>query len=262
MTDVADLSRGGKTTKQEVTEILAPGAPEGEAPSIPAVKLSIVIPVFNEKDTIEAILDRIEQTGFDKEIIVVDDGSTDGTREILKGRCEGKCKILYHPENQGKGAALQTGFDEVSGDIVIIQDADLEYDPADYGKLIDPILRGKADVVFGSRFLGGPHRVLFFWHFMGNKALTLFSNMLNNINLSDMETCYKVFKSDILKNLRFRSKRFGFEPEFTAKVARRRLKIFEIPISYYGRTYEEGKKITWKDGISALYCIIKYRFFD
>jgi len=204
----------------------------------------------------------VEQTAFHKEIIIVDDGSTDGTRDILRAKYETKCRVLYHERNMGKGAALQTGFNQVTGDIVIIQDADLEYDPADYGRLVDPIVRGKADVVYGSRFLGGPHRVLFFWHYTGNKMLTLFSNMLNNVNLSDMETCYKAFKSDILKNLRLRSRRFGFEPEFTAKVARRKLKIYEVPISYYGRTYEEGKKITWRDGISALYCIIKYRFVD
>lgn len=232
------------------------------SPSIPSGKLSVVVPVFNEKDTIEAILERVEQTPFAKEIIIVDDGSRDGTRDILKSKYEGKHKVVYHHENMGKGAALQTGFGQVTGDIVIIQDADLEYDPADYPKLIEPILRGKADVVFGSRFLGGPHRVLFFWHYMGNRMLTLFSNMLNNVNISDMETCYKAFRSEILKNLRIRSKRFGFEPEFTAKVARLKLKIYEVPISYYGRTYEEGKKITWRDGISALYCIIRYRFFD
>lgn len=228
----------------------------------PAVTLSVIIPVYNEKDTIDTILERVEKTPFDKEIIVVDDCSKDGTRDILKKKYEGRYKVLYHDQNMGKGAALQTGFDHVAGDIVIIQDADLEYDPSDYGRLIAPIINKQADVVFGSRFLGGPHRVLFFWHFMGNKMLTLFSNMLNNVNLSDMETCYKAFRSDILKTMRFRSKRFGFEPEFTAKVARNHLKIYEVPISYYGRTYEEGKKITWKDGLSALYCIVRYRFFD
>lgn len=233
-----------------------------EAETGRAMKLSIVIPVYNERDTIEAILERVERTEFNKEIIIVDDGSTDGTREILKNKYAHNCTVVFHDQNQGKGAALQTGFGKVTGDIVIIQDADLEYDPADYGRLIEPILRGKADVVFGSRFLGGPHRVLFFWHYLGNKMLTLFSNLLNNVNLSDMETCYKAFRSDILRTLRLRSRRFGFEPEFTAKVARRRLKIYEVPISYYGRTYEEGKKITWRDGISAFYCIVKYRFFD
>jgi len=237
-------------------------AGDTDSASFPAPKISVVVPVFNEKETLETLLDRVEQTNFDKEIIIVDDGSTDGTREILKNKFEDKYTVLYHQQNMGKGAALQSGFDQVTGDIVIIQDADLEYDPSDYGKLIEPIVRGNADVVFGSRFLGGPHRVLFFWHYMGNRILTLFSNLLNNLNLSDMETCYKAFRSDILKTLRLRSKRFGFEPEFTAKVARRRLKIYEVPISYYGRTYEEGKKITWKDGFSAIYCIIRYRFFE
>jgi glycosyltransferase involved in cell wall biosynthesis len=226
------------------------------------MKLSIVVPVFNEEKTIETILERIEQTRFEKEVIIVDDFSTDGTRNILRNKYDGRHKLLYHDRNMGKGAALKTGFAHVTGDIVIIQDADLEYDPAEYERLVEPIIRGKADVVFGSRFLGGPHRVLFFWHFLGNKLLTLFSNALNNVNLSDMETCYKAFRADILKDMYFHSMRFGFEPEFTAKVARRRLRIYEVPISYYGRTYEEGKKITWKDGISAVYCIIKYRFID
>jgi len=226
------------------------------------MKLSIVVPVYNEEKTIVTILGRIEQTKFEKEIIVVDDFSTDGTRNILRNKYDGKHKLLYHERNMGKGAALKTGFAHVTGDIVIIQDADLEYDPGEYERLVEPIMRSEADVVFGSRFLGGPHRVLFFWHFMGNKLLTLFSNILNNVNLSDMETCYKAFRTDILKDMNFRSKRFGFEPEFTAKVAKRKLRIYEVPISYYGRTYEEGKKITWKDGIAAVYCIIKYRFFD
>ncbi|RJP64128.1 MAG: glycosyltransferase family 2 protein [Candidatus Abyssobacteria bacterium SURF_17] len=212
--------------------------------------------------TIETILERIEQTGLNVEVVVVDDFSTDGTRELLQKKYDGKFKLLYHDRNKGKGAALRTGFEHISGDIVIIQDADLEYDPSEYEKLIAPIIRGEADVVFGSRFLGGPHRVLFFWHFLGNKLLTLFSNVLNNINLSDMETCYKAFSAHILRDIKFRSMRFGFEPEFTAKIARKRLRIYEVPISYYGRTYEEGKKITWKDGIVAVYCIVRYRFFD
>lgn len=226
------------------------------------MKLSIVVPVFNEKDTIEKILARIEQTEFEKEIIIVDDYSTDGTCEILKEKYSDKHKIFYHEKNMGKGAALITGFEHVTGDIVIIQDADLEYDPSDYGKLVEPISQGKADVVYGSRFLGGPHRVLFFWHFLGNKIVTLFSNILNNLNLSDMETCYKAFRASILKDIKFKSKRFGFEPEFTAKVARQKLRIYEVPISYYGRTYEEGKKITWKDGFPAIYYAIRFRFFD
>ncbi len=226
------------------------------------MKLSVIIPVFNEAGTIDTILDRVGRTDLDKEIIIVDDFSVDGTREILEKKYSDRYKLLYHDRNMGKGAALATGFKHVTGDIVIIQDADLEYDPSEYKRLIEPIERGEADVVYGSRFLGGPHRVLFFWHFVGNRTLTLFSNALNNINLSDMETCYKAFRADILKDITFRSKRFGFEPEFTAKVARKRLRIYEVPISYYGRTYEEGKKITWKDGIVAVYCVIKYRFFD
>lgn len=226
------------------------------------MKLSIVVPVYNEKATIHTILERIEQTEFDKEIILVDDFSTDGTREILQNEYAEKHLLLLHPRNMGKGAALATGFERVTGDIVIIQDADLEYDPAEYEKLLEPIAAGHADVVYGSRFLGGPHRAIYFWHYAGNKLMTLLSNIFNNINLTDMETCYKVFRAEILKDMKFRSKRFGFEPEFTAKVARRRLRIFEVPISYYGRTYAEGKKITWKDGISAVYCIVKYRFLD
>lgn len=226
------------------------------------MKLSVVVPVYNEKATIHTILERIEQTEFDKEIILIDDYSTDGTREILQNEYAAKHKLLLHQRNMGKGAALYTGFEHVSGDVVIIQDADLEYDPAEYGKILEPIIQGRADVVYGSRFLGGPHRAIYFWHYAGNKLMTLLSNIFNNINLTDMETCYKAFRAEILKDMKFKSQRFGFEPEFTAKVARRKLKIFEVPISYYGRTYEEGKKITWKDAITAVYCIIKYRFFD
>ena len=226
------------------------------------MKLSVVVPIYNEKATIHTILERIEQAEFDKEIILIDDYSTDGTREILQNEYAAKHKLLLHPRNMGKGAALYTGFEHVSGDVVIIQDADLEYDPAEYGKILEPIIQGRADVVYGSRFLGGPHRAIYFWHYVGNKLMTLLSNVFNNINLTDMETCYKAFRAEILKDMKFKSKRFGFEPEFTAKVARRKLKIFEVPISYYGRTYEEGKKITWKDAITAVYCIVKYRFFD
>ena len=226
------------------------------------MKLSVVVPVYNEKATIHTILERIEQTEFDKEIILIDDYSTDGTREILQNEYAAKHKLLLHQRNMGKGAALYTGFEHVSGDVVIIQDADLEYDPAEYGKILEPIIQGRADVVYGSRFLGGPHRAIYFWHYAGNKLMTLLSNIFNNINLTDMETCYKAFRAEILKDMKFKSQRFGFEPEFTAKVARRKLKIFEVPISYYGRTYEEGKKITWKDAITAVYCIVKYRFFD
>ncbi len=226
------------------------------------VSLSVVVPVYNETHTIRAILGRIEQTGLAREVVIVDDFSTDGTREILQKEYESKYKVLYHERNMGKGAALRTAFGQVTGDVVIIQDADLEYDPTEYAALIDPIARGVADVVYGSRFLGGPHRVLFFWHYVANSMLTLFSNMLNNVNLTDMETCYKAFRAEILKDIQFSSDRFGFEPEFTAKIARKKLRVYEIPISYYGRTYEEGKKISWKDGIEALYCIVKYRFFD
>ena len=226
------------------------------------MKLSIVIPVYNEKETILELIKKVDSVNLEKEIILVDDASTDGTRDILKSLGDKKYKIFFHDVNQGKGAALRTGFKHVTGNIVIVQDADLEYDPNEYGKLIAPILDGKADVVFGSRFLSGPHRVLLFWHYLGNKILTTLSNIFSNLNLTDMETCYKVFKAEILKDLNLKSNRFGFEPEFTAKVAKRKYKIYEVPISYYGRDYSEGKKITWKDGIVAIWCIIKYRLKD
>jgi glycosyltransferase involved in cell wall biosynthesis len=228
------------------------------------MKVSVVIPVYNEIDTIEEILARVDKVPIKKEIIVIDDLSIDGTRERLKKIIADKenVKVIYHDRNKGKGAALRTGFESVAGDIVIIQDADLEYDPNEYPKLLEPILDGRADVVYGSRFIGGPHRVLFFWHYVGNKLLTLISNALTNLNLTDMETCYKVFKRQILKDINLKSNRFGFEPEFTAKVSKMRLRIYEVPISYSGRTYSEGKKITWKDGIVALCLIFWYRFFD
>jgi len=228
------------------------------------MKVSVVIPVYNEIDTIEEILARVDKVAIKKEIIVIDDLSIDGTRERLKKIAADKenVKVIYHNRNKGKGAALRTGFESVTGDIVIIQDADLEYDPNEYPKLLEPITDGRADVVYGSRFIGGPHRVLLFWLYVGNKLLTLISNALTNLNLTDMETCYKVFKSQILKDINLKSNRFGFEPEFTAKVSKMRLRIYEVPISYSGRTYSEGKKITWKDGIVALCLIFWYRFFD
>ncbi len=226
------------------------------------MKLSVVIPVYNEISTIQEILNRVRSAPQDKEIIVVDDGSTDGTREWLEKLTAEDVKVLFHSENKGKGAALRTGFEQATGDIVIIQDADLEYDPRDYDCLIGPILDGRADVVFGSRFLGGPHRVLFFWHYVGNKVLTILSNMFTNLNLTDMETGYKVFRASLLKEIMIRSSRFGFEPEITAKFAKLKCRIYEVPISYSGRVYEEGKKITWRDGLAALFHVIRFKFFD
>jgi glycosyltransferase involved in cell wall biosynthesis len=223
------------------------------------MKLSVVIPVYNEKGTIREIYDSVRAVDIDKEIILVDDCSTDGTREILQGLADETTRVFMHDRNMGKGAALRTGFRNATGDIVIIQDADLEYDPHQYPKLIQPILDGKADVVYGSRFVTGDYRrVLFFWHMLGNKFLTLLSNMLTNLNLSDMETCYKVFRREVLEKITIEENRFGFEPEITAKIAKMDLRIYEIGISYSGRTYKEGKKIGWKDGISAFKCILKY----
>jgi len=228
------------------------------------LKLSIVIPVYNEKNTIREILRRVEAapTGLEKEIIIIDDCSRDGTREILESISDERFIVLFHETNQGKGAALRTGFERAGGDIVLIQDADLEYDPAEYPRLLEPILDGRADAVYGSRFLGGPHRVMFFWHFVGNRLLTTLSNMFTNLNLSDMETCYKVIRRSILRRIEIKSRRFGFEPEITAKLARRRCRIYEVPISYSGRDYSEGKKIGWKDGVSALFHILRFAFFD
>jgi len=220
------------------------------------MRLSIVIPVFNERATLPTLLEKVARVSLDKEILIVDDGSTDGTREYLKDMAlhpgEG-VRVFFHDRNRGKGAALRTGFREVGGDIVIIQDADLEYDPQDYPALLKPILDGRADVVYGSRFLGGPHRVLFFWHYVGNKFLTLISNMLTNLNLSDMETCYKVFRSEVIKNLTFTSDGFAIEAEMTVKIARAGYRVYETPISYSGRDYSEGKKITWKDAFPTLW---------
>jgi glycosyltransferase involved in cell wall biosynthesis len=228
------------------------------------MKISVLIAVYNEVGTIKEIVSRVQAVELEKEIIIVDDYSTDGTREHLReiNQAHENVKVLYHDHNQGKGAALRTGFLTITGDVVIIQDADLEYDPREYPLLLAPILDGRADVVYGSRFIGGPHRVLFFWHYMGNKFLTLFSNMLTNLNLTDMETCYKVFKSEVLAEIKLKSNRFGFEPEFTAKIAKKGFRIYETPISYSGRTYAEGKKINWKDGLKAVFAILWFRFFD
>jgi glycosyltransferase involved in cell wall biosynthesis len=223
------------------------------------VKLSVVIPVYNEKGTIGKLYECVKNVDMDKEIILVDDGSTDGTREILQGLTDETTQVVLLDRNMGKGAALRIGFRHVTGDMVVIQDADLEYDPRDYPRLVQPILEGKADVVYGSRFVTGEYRrVLFFWHMVGNKFLTLVSNMLTNLNLTDMETGYKVFRREVLEKITIEEDRFGFEPEITAKIAKLGLRIYEIGISYSGRTYQEGKKIGWKDGISALRCIIKY----
>jgi len=228
------------------------------------MKLSVVIPVYNEKATILEILRRVRAVKLPvaKEIIVVDDFSRDGTRDVL-AKLKGKdVRVLLHEQNQGKGAALRTGFAHATGDIVLIQDADLEYDPAEYPRLLAPILDGRADVVYGSRFLGGPHRVLFFWHYVANRFLTTLSNIVSDLNLTDMETCYKVFRSETLRRIRLRSNRFGFEPEITVKLAKLRARIYEVPISYSGRDYDEGKKIGWKDGAAALIHIFRFRFFD
>lgn len=247
-------------------------------------KLSVVIPVYNEEQTIEEIIRRVlaVDVGLEKEIIVVDDCSQDGTREILErlsslnsgdtypiSRKLGTCpqnlpqnlKVYFHEKNSGKGASLRTGFSHASGDIILIQDADLEYDPREYLRMLEPILDGRADAVYGSRFLGGPHRVLFFWHYLGNRLLTLFSNMMANLNLTDMETCYKVMKRDLLKKIKIKSNRFGFEPEITLKLAKLKARIYEVPISYSGRDYSEGKKIGWKDGVAAIFHILRFKFF-
>ena len=232
--------------------------------------LSVVMPVYNEQDTLFEIIRRVldaPAAGLEKELVLVDDCSRDGTPglyPLLGTKFPGaNIRLVRHTVNQGKGAALRSGFAETRGDIVLIQDADLEYDPCEYPKLLKPILDGRADVVYGSRFIGGgEHRVLYFWHYVGNRFLTLLSNMFTNLNLTDMETCYKVFKSEVLRNMRLRSNRFGIEPELTAKVARGRWRVYEVGISYSGRSYEEGKKITWKDGLKALWCIVRFAIAD
>jgi glycosyltransferase involved in cell wall biosynthesis len=245
-------------------------------------KVSIVIPVYNEKKTVDEILRRVLDTEPRKEVIIVDDCSTDGTKQILENMAARQAKgeetapaqdgadsiplrdlrFFFQAQNLGKGAALRRGFAQVSGDIVLVQDADLEYDPRDYSKLLEPILDGRADVVYGSRFLGGPQRVHYFWHYVANKILTLLSDIFTNLKLTDMETCYKVFRKEVLQGIHLRSNRFGFEPEITAKIAKHNWRIYEVPISYAGRTYEEGKKITWKDGLKALWYIVRFTFSD
>jgi len=254
--------------------------PEGQTMSDRPTRISVVMPVYNEMATIEEILVRVQAVDLDKEIVIVDDGSTDGTRDFLKDivRCAvaGKpemtlprsgavlrtdnIRVFFQDKNRGKGAALRRGFQEACSDIIIIQDADLEYDPAEYANLIAPIESERADVVYGSRFLGGPHRVLLFWHYVGNRFLTALSDMVTNMNLSDVWTCYKAFRREVLEGIELREDRFGFEQEITIKIARAGWRVYEAPISYYGRTYSEGKKITWKDGVRALWCLLRYGF--
>lgn len=233
------------------------------------MKLSIIIPVYNENKTIQTVVESVRSVELSvcesKEIIVVDDCSTDGTKDKLLHEIHSMVdKIIFHEKNKGKGAAIRSGISQATGDVIVVQDADLEYDPSEYSKLIRPILEDKADVVYGSRFIGNDaHRVLYFWHYMGNKFLTLLSNMFSNLNLTDMETCYKMFKREIIQGIKLEQNRFGFEPEITAKIAKiKNCRIYEVGISYHGRTYQEGKKINWKDGVSAIWCILKYNLFN
>jgi len=269
----------GQAEKQSQSAAAVESAHDGDTRKL---RLSVVIPVFNELPFVEELLRRVLNSGLADEIVIVDDASTDGTRELLRdlhtkqssgqpdvemtsgrGRLRlDSMRFFFQEQNQGKGAALRRGFQEASGDILLVQDSDLEYDPRDYSKLLEPILDGRADVVYGSRFLGGPQRVHFFWHYVGNRFLTLLSDMITNLNLTDMETCYKVFRREVIESIRLRSNRFGFEPEVTAKIAKGKWRVYEVPISYSGRTYEEGKKITWRDGVVALYSILRYRLFD
>jgi glycosyltransferase involved in cell wall biosynthesis len=261
--DAAQLAGLGPAEFQHAVEdsfTRRSGLPPTEGPL-----LSIVVPVYNERDTFLQLLESVRSVPIHKEIILVDDCSTDGTRELLRDEVEGKIpgvRVFYQPRNRGKGAALRRGFAEATGAVVIVQDADLEYDPREYPKLLEPILAGKADVVYGSRFQGGPHRVLYFWHSVGNGFLTTLSNMFTDLNLTDMETCYKVFRREVIQGIPLKQDRFGFEPEVTAKIARRGHRIFEVPISYAGRSYPEGKKIGWKDGFQAIWCILRYAYWD
>ncbi len=265
---IARLAATAAARTQLVQRLLGEGACRqlGIYPIPENFKLSVVIPVYNERQWIRELVRRVQAVPLPKEIVIVDDCSTDGTRDILRGlESHQDIRVIYQAHNQGKGAALREGFRQATGNVVVVQDADLEYDPAEYPRLIQPILDNRADVVYGSRFIGDSHRVLYYWHYVANRLLTTLSNMFTNLNLTDMETCYKVFRREVLADIRLKSNRFGFEPEITAKVARRRKpswRIYEIPISYSGRTYEEGKKIGLRDALNAFYCIVRFWLFD